>query len=162
MKHRISKKIITLCALLSLHPVQQLFSQNGPGLSFPLLCNTYWHDHIRVEDIDYFSGWDILLLDWRVDNVEAIRNNLESIKSRNPDIVYLVYHNSHAVNTELTHPEELYNAAEEYDWWLYNYEGEVLTDPEPWTWNHMLNMTNTEAAKGSHPQGIRPNEYLPA
>lgn len=131
------------------------------SLPFPRLANYFLIPRIRRVDINLFSGWDLFCLDVLVDREPDNRLCLDVIDRLNPDIVFLVYHHSHAVNVLNSPPEQIQTAAEEYDWWLRDYQGNILTDPEPWTFNHMLNMTNEEAAIGSNPQGIRPNEFLP-
>jgi len=50
-------------------------------------------------------------------------------------------------------------ACNEYDWWLRDYQGNYLFNPD-FSWSMLVNMTNTAAASGTHPMGIRANEFL--
>lgn len=152
---------IILFALCLVFTQQDLLSQGANDLPYPRLANYYLRAAMRDEDVDLFRGWDLCVFAWEIDGVAEYRENLSAIKTLNPDAVFLAYHHSHATNNLVNPPEPIYAAAEEYDWWLYDYQGNRLTDNEPWTDNKWLNMTNTESAHGSNPEGTKPNEFLP-
>jgi hypothetical protein len=135
------------------------FEPLGKKLPFPRLANCYLRDLIRTEDISIFGGWDLFVFSWALDSGYSDRINLASLKSSNPDMLLYRSHFSPGVSVSSSHP--LNEPAEEYNWWLRDYLGNIITDNEPWSFNHLVNMTNTQAASGSHPQGVKPNQWVP-
>jgi hypothetical protein len=140
--------------------VSHLWAQGGAGPHFPRLANAYLYGEIRDIDVDLLSGWDLFVFTWYIDNSAGDRESLSRIKALSPNTIFLMYHLSFGVNATVNPPDPLYTMAEQYNWWLYDYEGNRLVDPG-WTFNKLLNFTNTEAAKGSNPAGLKPNVFLP-
>ncbi len=141
-------------------PMEHALCQTENDPPFPRLANYYLYNFIRAEDVHLFSGWDLFVFDYGVDNTSGSRDNVSSIKDLNPDIIFLAYHLSNGVDNNRNPPDPTFTAAQEHDWWLYDEDENILTGGGIWSYQHLLNMTNTEAASGSHPQGVKPNEFL--
>ncbi len=139
-----------------------LLNTGGYGSSdqpFPRLGNIYCPEDIRDRDVGSLARYDVLILDRNVDDNENVRDRVKRIKQVNPDIILLLYTSSMEVNRRENPPTPMEVACDTYDWWLRDYEGNYLHN-EVWTECRLINMTNTEAAAGSHPDGKRPNEFL--
>ncbi len=156
-------RIVILLSLFFVIVVPDLltFSRDVGGPPFPRLANYYLATPVTTRDVEYFSGWDLHVLNWYLDRDPATRRNLRDIKQLNNDAVLLMYHISTAVNVTVSPPDPLETMAEQHDWWLRDYQGNRLVEPYPWKFNHLINFTDDAAASGTHPQGLKPNEYLP-
>jgi len=143
-------------ALLLAGPGMGMLMGQESGEEFPLLATPYLNNEVRDIDTLAFSYWDLMFLQRQLDYSNEYRANLASIKRLNPDEILLLYCHSAAAHNEIK------VAADQYDWWLRDYAGNYLfLDDGPWTFLKLLNMTNTSAASGLHPEGMRPNEYVP-
>jgi hypothetical protein len=162
MKTSISRlSILPAFILLSgISSFTSLTAQGVTDLPFPRLANCYLRNEVREKDVNVFSGWDLLIFGWTLDRNEAYRENLSRIKEENPDAVFLLYHTSIGANSTVSPPDSIYTLAQRYDWWLYDYQGNKISFPG-WEYDKILNFTNTEAAKGSNPDGLKPNSFLP-
>jgi hypothetical protein len=149
--------MIIILGLLILFPDQSVFAQNEGEHPYPRLANCYLRVLLRDEDVNFFGGWDLFIFSFELDRREHIRENLVLLKSLNPDMLLFYHHFAPGVRQ----PNPLYEIAEEHNWWLRDYEGNILTDNPPWSFNRLLNMTDTEVASGSHPQGLKPNQWVP-
>jgi len=145
--------------VVSLTSSFSVFAQNTEG-RFPKLANMHLAISVRNIDVFPFSLWDLMILARQVDNSSQYRSNVQSIKDLNPDEIFLLYSESTCINTNLNPPDPVKTAADEYNWWLRDYQGEPLYYLG-WEYAQLLNMTNTVAASGSHPTGMRANEYIP-
>jgi hypothetical protein len=160
MKHSVMALTNIFMLWVFTFPMDHALCQTENDPPFPRLANYYLNNYIRAEDVHLFSGWDLLVFDYGVDNTSGSRDNLSSIEDLNPDIIYLAYHLSNGVDNNRNPPDPTFTAAQEHDWWLYDEDENILTGGGDWSYQYMLNMTNTEAASGSHPQGVKPNEFL--
>ena len=136
-----------------------LYAQDGEDL-FPKLASYYTRCEVRDIDVSTFSHWDLMILPRRIDNYSNYKRNMEAIKELNPDERLLLYCQSTSAHNNLDPPDPIKVAADEYGWWLKSYEGEYLYY-EGWEFLKLLNMTNTESASGSHPTGMKANEFIP-
>jgi hypothetical protein len=126
---------------------------------FPRLANYHIFSEIEMGEARFLSGWNLLILHSSLDDEAQFRYIVSRIKEHNPDIILLIYTSSIETNTTVQPPSMMLEACNEYDWWLRDYQGNLLYNPD-FTWSMLINMTNTEAAPGSHPLGIKANEYL--
>ena len=135
---------------------------NSPGWEqapFPRLANVYLAKSITESEADILSRWNILVLHYALDNTQEQRDMLRSIKRRNPGITFLIYISS--IETDVTEepPGKMEEACDKNDWWLRDDEGNYLYNPSK-PWRMLINMTNTEAAGGKHPEERKANEFL--
>jgi len=159
---RLSGKLAWGVVFISVLSTAPLLSQDQSGHRYPRLANYYLLGQIDARDVDYLAGWDISVFSMELDRSSAYRQNLAAIREANPDAIMLLYHISTAVNTSLNPPEPLHTAADAYGWWLRDFEGNILTDAPPWSFNHLINFADTEEAGGTHPTGQTPGEFLAA
>lgn len=148
--------IISLCLLISWN-----VSPAGAGVhAYPRLANYYLPGNLWWRDCQGLSRWDVLVLHHRNDETSSRREKIRQIHELNPDIVMLVYFSSIECDVTREPPSAIDEACTGYDWWLRDYEGNYLFNPD-FTSCKLINMTNTGAASGEHPDGLKPNEFLP-
>jgi hypothetical protein len=153
------RAILAAALLLAAFP-SILVAQSGEGPPYPRLANVYLRAEVRESDVEMFSGWDLLVMNWTIDRRADFRDRIGRIESMNPDMTIIAYHLAIGTNGTEQPADTLYTMSQAYDWWLYDYQGNPLRGD--WEFNRLVNFTNTEAAKGTHPEGLRPNEFFPA
>jgi len=131
----------------------------GQEEPFPRLANYFLGNTIADRDREILSRWDLLVLSYRLDDNPQLRDRLSYITQLNQDVLMLIYTCAAAVNRSEVPPGPMEVACDQYDWWLRDYQGNMLNEPS-FPWSYLINMTNTEAAPGSHPQGKKANRYL--
>lgn len=156
-----SARIFAVLSLLFFLLVPHLSSLPVDGPPYPRLASAYLATPINTRDVEYFSGWNLHIFNWYVDRDPDTRRSLWGIKELNSGAVFLIYHMSSAANVTVSPPDPLETMAQQYNWWLRDYQGNILSDVYPWEFNQLINLTDHAAASGTHPRGLKPNEYLP-
>jgi hypothetical protein len=126
---------------------------------FPRLANYYLPSSIGAREVRILSAWDLLVLTEDLDEDPDLRERIQSIKDANPEDIILLYMPTIGANVTRQPPYPLAAACDEYDWWLRDWQGNHLYDPD-FSWVMLMNMTNTQAASGGHPEGMKANAFL--
>lgn len=153
-----SKKIAFASILLSIAWPIPALAWEIP--QYPRLANTFYASTIETRETRILSAWDFLVFSDDVDRIAELRERVQMIKDYNPDIIIVIYALSNAQNVTEEPPPRYVEAANEYDWWLRDWQGNYLFEPA-WSFNQLMNMTNTLAASGSHPDGVKANDFFP-
>jgi hypothetical protein len=127
---------------------------------YPRLANYYLPSSIGGREVRILSGWDLLVLYDNLDEDPEVRERVVQIKEQNPEIIILLYTSAIEANVTEQPPDPFVTACDTYDWWLRDWRGNLLYNPN-FPWSMLVNMTNTQAASGGHPDDVRPNEWLP-
>jgi hypothetical protein len=135
-------------------------SRGQTSVGYPRIANYYLPDDIADREVEILSRWNLLVLANGVDDDPDVRERLALILEANPDIIMLVYFSALESNVTENPPDPMTVACDEYDWWLRDYMANLLYNPD-FPWSILVNMTNMEAAAGSHPEGKKPNRFLP-
>lgn len=122
---------------------------------FPKIVNYFLDYTITDRDLDSLALCDLLILDHEVGHSRP--EVLDSLRSKNPDIIMLAYIVSQEINDDATQwsgslRKSLYEGISE-NWWLKNSKGEQV---QFWPGTHMLNIGAGVPEKSS----LQWNRYL--
>jgi hypothetical protein len=127
--------------------------------NYPRLSNCYLSGDFTDREVNFIANWDLLVLYYRLDRDQIIRDRIKLVKERNPNVIILMYISSIETNVTENPPGPMEEACDLYDWWLRDFEGSYLYNPH-FPWSMLINMTNTDAASGNHPEEKKANEFL--
>ena len=147
---------VLLCLVSILVYHSAIFGSEDP--EFPRLANCFLPHSLYEREVEPLSRFDLLVIEKKLDETERQRGFVDTIKELNPDIILLMYVQSANANPNENPNSPIADACEEYDWWLRDYQGNIL-DYENFP-SILINMTNMDAASGSHPNGVKPNQFL--
>ncbi len=148
--------LVSLFLVFSLHSPFE-----GSDLhDFPRLANYFLQGNLWWRDCEGLARWDVVVLHHLNDETSNRREKIRHIEELNPDIILLIYYSSIEADVSREPPSPIEESCTAYDWWLRDYEGNYLFNTA-WPSCKLINMTDTEAASGEHPGGMKPNEYLP-
>lgn len=113
---------------------------------YPRLANHYLRWGINMKEAEELSKWDLLILDSECQEIS--RNELNRIRSLNPEIVILVYINPQDIVYKIDYPQyakirvAMLNEINKNDWWLKDDRGQKTSF---WPGSYIINVTDGSA-----------------